>query len=38
MKLIIFLVVTFIYCNHEFQKDFVEAAINRTNYDITYTD
>ena len=38
MKLIIFLIVTFIYCNHEFQKDFVEAAINRTNYDITYTD
>ena len=37
MKLIIFLAVTFIYCNHEFQKDFVEAAINRTNYDITYT-
>ena len=38
MKLFIFLIVTFIYCDHEFQKDFVKAAINRTNYDITYTD
>ena len=36
MRLIIFLVATFIYCNHEFQKDFVQATMNRTNYDITY--